>query len=178
MTASPLADRHRYAEYVSVLIVAVECNVGVWCLCRIRVTKTTFWAQATTRRRATHLPTSHTTTRRATWHLWCSCSWTCGRERWCKSGASSGSATSSTTRTTRPAARTLSCSSTSWPLPLRSVGSPRQSVFIDNASWLTVGNESAPIQLEQCRFPGLAISKCWNVSMCFPNKIYRSNFIK
>jgi len=43
-------------------------------------------------------------------------------------------------------------------------------------SW-TAGNESAPIQLAQCRFPGLAISND-KILIYFSNKIYRSNFIK
>ena len=40
-----------------------------------------------------------------------------------------------------------------------------------------IGNESAPIQLAECRFPGLAISnaKIW---IHFSNKINGSNFIK
>jgi len=40
-----------------------------------------------------------------------------------------------------------------------------------------IGNESAPIQLAQCRFPGLAISNA-KIQICFWNKIYGSNFIK
>ena len=40
-----------------------------------------------------------------------------------------------------------------------------------------IGNESAPIQLEQCRFPGLAISNS-KMLIYFSNKIYGSNFIK
>jgi len=48
--------------------------------------------------------------------------------------------------------------------------------------WVTVsihpiGNESAPIQVTQCRFPGLAISNA-KILIFFSNKIYRSNFIK
>ena len=38
-----------------------------------------------------------------------------------------------------------------------------------------IGNESAPIQLAECRFPGLAIS---NAKIHFSNKINGSNFIK
>jgi len=51
------------------------------------------------------------------------------------------------------------------------------------AHWLlvnfsqTVANESAPIQLAQCRFPGLAISNA-KILIYFSNKIYGSNFIK
>jgi len=40
-----------------------------------------------------------------------------------------------------------------------------------------IGNESVPIQLAQCRFPGLAISNA-KILIYFSNKIYRSNFIK
>jgi len=40
-----------------------------------------------------------------------------------------------------------------------------------------IGNESAPIQLAQCRFPGLAISNA-KVLIYFSNKIYGRNFIK
>jgi len=42
---------------------------------------------------------------------------------------------------------------------------------------LSVGNESVPIQLAQCRFPGLAISSA-KILIYFSNKIYGSNFIK
>lgn len=56
--------------------------------------------------------TSRTTTRRAIWHRWCLCSLMCARVHWFRSGASCGWATSSTTRTTRQAALTLSCLST------------------------------------------------------------------
>jgi len=40
-----------------------------------------------------------------------------------------------------------------------------------------IGNESAPIQLAQCRSPGLAIFNA-KMSIYFLNKIYGSNFIK
>jgi len=40
-----------------------------------------------------------------------------------------------------------------------------------------MGNESVPIQLAQCRFPGLAISNA-EILMYFSNKIYGSDFIK
>jgi len=40
-----------------------------------------------------------------------------------------------------------------------------------------MGNESVPIQLTQCRFPGQAISNV-KILMHFSNKIYGSNFIK
>jgi len=40
-----------------------------------------------------------------------------------------------------------------------------------------LGNESAPIQLAQCRFPGLAISDA-KIQMYFSKKIHGSNFIK
>ena len=40
-----------------------------------------------------------------------------------------------------------------------------------------VGNESAPIQLAQCRFPGPAISNA-RILIYLLNKIYGSNFIK
>ena len=40
-----------------------------------------------------------------------------------------------------------------------------------------IRNDSAPIQLAQCRFPGLAISNA-KISIYFSNKIYGSNFIK
>jgi len=39
------------------------------------------------------------------------------------------------------------------------------------------GNESEPIQLAQCRFPGVAISNA-KMLIYFSNKIYGSNFIK
>jgi len=40
-----------------------------------------------------------------------------------------------------------------------------------------IGNESVPIQLAQCRFPGLAISKA-KIFVYFSNKKYGNNFIK
>jgi len=40
-----------------------------------------------------------------------------------------------------------------------------------------IGNESVPIQLAQCRFPGLAISDA-KILTYFSNKIHGSNFIK
>ena len=40
-----------------------------------------------------------------------------------------------------------------------------------------VGNECAPIQLAQCRFPGLAISNA-KILIYFSNKIYGNNLIK
>ena len=40
-----------------------------------------------------------------------------------------------------------------------------------------IGNESVPIQLAQCWFPGLAISNA-KILIYFSNKIYVSNFIK
>jgi len=40
-----------------------------------------------------------------------------------------------------------------------------------------IGNVSLPIQLTQCRFPGLAISNA-KILIYFSNKIHRSNFIK
>jgi len=42
---------------------------------------------------------------------------------------------------------------------------------------LTIGNESAPIQLAQCRFPGMAIFND-KILIYFSNKIYGSNVIK
>jgi len=39
------------------------------------------------------------------------------------------------------------------------------------------GNESVPIHLAQCRFPGLAISNA-KILIYFSKKIYGSNFIK
>ena len=42
---------------------------------------------------------------------------------------------------------------------------------------LSVKKETAPIQLAQCRFPGLAISNA-KILVYFSNKIYGSNFIK
>ena len=45
------------------------------------------------------------------------------------------------------------------------------------AAVAAIGNESAPIQLAQCRFPGLAISNA-KISIFFSNEIYGSNFIK
>jgi len=41
----------------------------------------------------------------------------------------------------------------------------------------TTGNKSAPTQLAQCRFPGLAISNA-KILIYFSSKIYGSNFIK
>jgi len=46
-----------------------------------------------------------------------------------------------------------------------------------NSGARAIGNESVPIQLTQCRFPGLAISN-GKKSMYFSNKIYGSNLIK
>jgi len=40
-----------------------------------------------------------------------------------------------------------------------------------------IGNESVPIQLAQCRFPGLAISNAKILVYC-SNKKYGNNFIK
>ena len=40
-----------------------------------------------------------------------------------------------------------------------------------------IGNDSVPIQLVYCWFPGLAISNA-TILICFSNKIYGSNFIK
>jgi len=40
-----------------------------------------------------------------------------------------------------------------------------------------IGNVNLPIQLTQCRFPGLAISNA-KILIYFSNKIHRSNFIK
>ena len=45
------------------------------------------------------------------------------------------------------------------------------------AGVVRTGNENAPIQLAQCRFPGLAISDA-KILIYFSNKIYGSNFIK
>ena len=45
------------------------------------------------------------------------------------------------------------------------------------AAVAAIGNESVPIQLAQCRFPGLAISNA-KISRYFSNEIYGSNFIK
>jgi len=42
----------------------------------------------------------------------------------------------------------------------------------------SIGNESVPIQLAQCRFPGLAISNAKIFYYIFSNKISGSNFIK
>ena len=47
----------------------------------------------------------------------------------------------------------------------------------DFYSAVGMGNESVPIQLAQCWFPGLAISNP-KMSVNFSNRIYRSNFIK
>ena len=41
-----------------------------------------------------------------------------------------------------------------------------------------IGNESAPIQLAQCRFPVLAISNAKILIYFFSKKIYGSNFVK
>ena len=40
-----------------------------------------------------------------------------------------------------------------------------------------IGNESAPIQLARCRFPGLAIANA-KILIYFSYEIYGSNFIK
>ena len=40
-----------------------------------------------------------------------------------------------------------------------------------------IGNESVPIQLAQCRFPGSAISSV-KIQIHFSNKIHGSNFIE
>jgi len=42
---------------------------------------------------------------------------------------------------------------------------------------LRTGNESAPIQLAQCRFPGLAISSANLLEYFFSNETYGSNFV-
>jgi len=44
-------------------------------------------------------------------------------------------------------------------------------------SFAVIGNEGAPIQLAQCRFPGLAISTA-KILTYFSTKIYISSFIK
>ena len=48
---------------------------------------------------------------------------------------------------------------------------------ITQSSPTAIGNESVPIQLAQCRFPGLAISSA-KILVYFFNKIYGSNFTK
>ena len=48
---------------------------------------------------------------------------------------------------------------------------------ITQSSPTAIANESVPIQLAQCRFPGLAISSA-KILIYFLNKIYGSNFIK
>ena len=52
----------------------------------------------------------------------------------------------------------------------------RQPLRLDAPSYDT-GNESVPIQLAQCWFPGLAIASA-KMFVYFSNEIYRSNFIK
>ena len=42
---------------------------------------------------------------------------------------------------------------------------------------IPIGNESVPIQLAQCRFPGLAVSSD-KILVYFSNKTYGNNFIK
>jgi len=42
---------------------------------------------------------------------------------------------------------------------------------------VSIGNESVPIQLAQCRFSGLAISNA-KILIHFSNKIYGRNFVK
>jgi len=42
---------------------------------------------------------------------------------------------------------------------------------------VAVGNESVPILLTQCRFPGLAISSA-EILIFFSKKIYGSSFVK
>jgi len=46
-----------------------------------------------------------------------------------------------------------------------------------SASIVHTENESVPIQLTQCRFPGLTISNA-KILIYFSNEIYGSNFIK
>ena len=41
-----------------------------------------------------------------------------------------------------------------------------------------IGNESVPIQLAQCQFPGQAMISSAKILIYFSNKIYGSNFIK
>jgi len=41
-----------------------------------------------------------------------------------------------------------------------------------------IGNESVPIQLAQCRFPGLAFISNDKILIYFSNKIYGSNFFQ
>jgi len=43
--------------------------------------------------------------------------------------------------------------------------------------WVEIRNESVPIQLAQCWFPGLVISSA-KILVYFRNKIYVNNFIK
>jgi len=56
----------------------------------------------------------------------------------------------------------------------------QQALLYTVSNWVLVrdiGNESVPIQLAQCRFPGLAISNA-KILIHFSNKIYGSNFIR
>jgi len=46
-----------------------------------------------------------------------------------------------------------------------------------SSSVVSIGNESAPIQLAQCLLPGLAIFNA-KILIYFSNKIYESNFMK
>jgi len=49
--------------------------------------------------------------------------------------------------------------------------------FKENSNQQGIGNKSVPIQLAQCRFPGLAIFNA-KILIYFSNKTYGSNFIK
>jgi len=50
-------------------------------------------------------------------------------------------------------------------------------IYANTDVYINIGHESVPIQLAQCRFPGLVISSA-KISIYFSNKIYGSNFIK
>jgi len=53
----------------------------------------------------------------------------------------------------------------------------RDGVTYINGRKQSIGNESVPIQLAQCWFPGLAISNAI-IQIYFSSKIYGSDFIK
>ena len=59
--------------------------------------------------------------------------------------------------------------------PRHCLWTQKLAVIIPVADW--IGNESVPIQLAQCWFPGLAISND-KIQIDFSNEIHGSNFIK
>jgi len=61
--------------------------------------------------------------------------------------------------------------------PAQHINGPQSSLKLEQATVMGTGNERAPIQLAQCRFPRLAISNA-EMLIRFSNKTPGSNFIK